>query len=31
MHRLTARRSDESLISNRLLVEVEHLRLAERL
>ena len=31
MNRLTARGSDESLVSNRLLVEVEHLRLAERL
>ena len=31
MHRFTARRSDESLVSNRLLVEVEHLRLAKRL
>lgn len=31
MHWLTARRTDESLVSNRLLVEVEHLRLAEGL
>lgn len=31
MNRLTSSRPDESLVSNRLLVEVEHLRLAEGL